>query len=144
MTVSFSLKTKRLPPKWPLFVLKMSSILDSDSITRCIGKQLGDGCSGDFPRKDFAGLCARCLMLEGVENDQAEYERRQVNSRVFSFYISDPLPQEYPQCMDCGAAAKFFKGERCGRCRRLRQLRLICWLSFSEQFCRQPRDRARG
>ncbi|KAJ7257230.1 kinase-like domain-containing protein [Mycena haematopus] len=83
----------------------MSSTPDADSFSLCVGKKPGDGCAGDFPRKDFEGLCAKCLMLEKVEDDPVEFERRQA----------------YGQCMDCGAAAKFFKGEQCGRCRRLQR-----------------------
>ncbi|KAJ6474302.1 kinase-like domain-containing protein [Mycena sanguinolenta] len=81
----------------------LASTQMSNSSTRCLGKKTGDGCAGDFPRKDFEGLCAKCLMLESVENDPVEFERRRT----------------YGQCMDCGAAAKFFKGDQCGRCQRL-------------------------
>ncbi|KAJ7133796.1 kinase-like domain-containing protein [Mycena filopes] len=81
----------------------MSSNPETLSLTQCKGEKIGDGCNGDFPRKDFEGLCARCQMLEHLADDPLEYEIREA----------------YPQCMDCGAAARHFKGEQCGRCRRL-------------------------
>ncbi|KAJ6495489.1 hypothetical protein C8R45DRAFT_927399 [Mycena sanguinolenta] len=77
----------------------MSTLMETNSLTQCIGKQISDGCNGNFPRKDYEGLCAKCLMLESCEDDPMEYERR--------------------KCLDCGAAARFFKGEKCGRCQRL-------------------------
>ncbi|KAJ6463845.1 kinase-like domain-containing protein [Mycena vitilis] len=75
----------------------------SSTLTRCIGKELGDGCNGDYPRKDFEGLCARCIMLDSLAGDPTEYARR----------------AEFTQCLDCGAAAKNFTGHQCGTCRRL-------------------------
>ncbi|KAK7046460.1 kinase-like protein [Favolaschia claudopus] len=77
----------------------MSAETEQLSITKCTGAHPGDGCAGEFPRKDYEGLCAKCLMLESVENDPAEFQRR--------------------QCLDCGAAARFLPGEQCGTCRRL-------------------------
>ncbi|KAJ7478049.1 hypothetical protein B0H11DRAFT_2424682 [Mycena galericulata] len=78
---------------------------DSETIpvTQCVGPCMGDGCQGDFPNKNHEGLCARCLMLEALEDDPNEREIRAT----------------FPQCMDCGAAARNFKGGRCGRCERL-------------------------
>ncbi|KAJ7908245.1 hypothetical protein B0H13DRAFT_2498456 [Mycena leptocephala] len=81
----------------------MATISETSSVTLCTGEKPGDGCNGEFPRKDFDGLCARCLMLERVANDISEFNRR----------------SEYPQCLECGAAARNFKGDQCGRCRRL-------------------------
>ncbi|KAJ7832306.1 hypothetical protein B0H13DRAFT_2289105 [Mycena leptocephala] len=77
----------------------MATISETSSVTLCTGEKPGDGCNGEFPRKDFSGLCARCLMLEGVANDISEFNRR----------------SEYPQCLECGAAARNFKGDQCGR-----------------------------
>ncbi|KAJ7729855.1 hypothetical protein DFH07DRAFT_781824 [Mycena maculata] len=50
-----------------------SSFALETTVTQCVGKQLGDGCNGDFPRKDYAGLCARCLMLESLVDNPLEY-----------------------------------------------------------------------
>jgi hypothetical protein len=64
---------------------------ETNNITLCIGKQLGDGCNGDFPRKDYEGLCARCLMLDALANDPSEYERRQVGLQpLLPFSGSNP------------------------------------------------------
>jgi hypothetical protein len=78
-------KPRRLPPKpdSDFVSFQMDTTSATASMTQCVGKQLGDGCNGDFPRKDFEGLCARCLMLGSVENDPREYQRRQVSSIIF-------------------------------------------------------------
>ncbi|KAJ6500211.1 kinase-like domain-containing protein [Mycena vitilis] len=74
-------------------------------LTRCVGPRLGEGCQADYPNKDHAGLCARCLMLEGLVDNPREHAIRAA----------------YPQCLDCGAAAKKFQlvDTRCGTCERL-------------------------
>ncbi|KAJ7221192.1 hypothetical protein C8J57DRAFT_1594146 [Mycena rebaudengoi] len=81
----------------------MSILCDDSPITKCLGTQIGDGCQGDFPNKDFNGLCARCQMLESFKDDPLERAIR----------------EEYPQCLECGSAARNFRGEICGSCRRI-------------------------
>ncbi|KAJ7449751.1 hypothetical protein B0H11DRAFT_2332079 [Mycena galericulata] len=58
---------------------------DSETIpvTQCVGPCMGDGCQGDFPNKNHEGLCARCLMLEALEDDPNEREIRALLLRPF-------------------------------------------------------------
>ncbi|KAJ7633202.1 hypothetical protein FB45DRAFT_1058160 [Roridomyces roridus] len=89
-------------PVFTLLPLITHSTHMASDTTLCKGSNLGDGCNGEFPNKTTPGLCQKCALLEKAGDDDAAKDKF----------------ESYPQCIDCGAAAKNIRNDMCSSCGR--------------------------
>ncbi|KAI0073742.1 kinase-like protein [Panus rudis PR-1116 ss-1] len=85
----------------------MDLVRDNTELTRCTGSP-GDACNGIFPRKDYAGLCGRCVYMATLS------EKNDVTMIA--------AVKTWGQCEDCGALGRHYEqGEKCAGCKQASQ-----------------------
>lgn len=88
------------------------------SVTQCASlsaETAGQNCNGTFPKKNHAGLCACCTLLQSAPAEKVA--EMMVRSPAHVVYFSSPAhkAQNYPQCVDCGTKYRFMKAQPDGR-----------------------------